>query len=239
MKLTLSPIAIVASFCLCASAQAQEWKYTTSLYLFTAETKTSVGDRSATLSFSDALDNLDTAFMGSFGGSNGQWGFLLDYMLTDISFGNSTPGTAFGGLESSVKTQILTGYLSYRLYETGTVQTDVLAGLRWFDTDTTLTLLPGTNPGNSVGDSDNWTDPVIGVRSQISLAGNWSGTAVADYGGSSDRETWQVLLTADYAFNDNWVGRVGYRHIDVSNDGGLNDYSFEQSGPVFGITYQF
>ncbi|AXI45499.1 hypothetical protein C1J03_05275 [Sulfitobacter sp. SK012] len=239
MKFTLAPFAIAATCCLGVSAQAQEWKYATTVYLFTAETETSIGDRSATLSFSDALKNLDMAFMASFGGNNGQWGFLVDYMLTDIGFENSTPGPAFSGLEASVKTQILTGYLSYRLYDTGTIQTDLLAGARWFDTDTTLTFLPGAGAGTTVNDSDNWTDPVIGVRTRFDLNADWSGTVMADYGGSSDRETWQLLLTADYAFNEKWVGRLGYRHIDISNDEGPNNYAFTQSGPVFGITYNF
>jgi len=239
MNFSCTSIAIAATFGFCATAQAQEWEYTGSLYLFAPETTTSIGNRSATLSFSEAVENLGTALMVYFWGRNVQWGLLLDYMLTDISFSSSTPGTAFDGAESSVKTQIFTGYLSYRLYQADTVQTDLLAGMRWFDTDTTLTLLPGTSPGSTVGTSDSWTDPVIGVRSKFDLHGNWSGTFVADYGGSSDRETWQVLVSADYAFNDKWTGRVGYRHIDVSNDERRTRYRFEQSGPVLGIMYKF
>ncbi len=230
MKNCLSGSAITALLLTGSSVQAQEWKYTASVYLFTAETETGIGDRSATLSFSDALENLDTAFMGAFEAHNGRFGFLLDYMLTDISF---RKGPAAATLNASVRTQIVTGYFSYRLYDTGSAKTDLLAGLRWFDTDTTLSLV------NSRSVSDDWTDPVLGVRSQFRFNDNWSGTLVADYGGSDDRETWQILLTADYAFNDRWTGRVGYRHIDVSNDERANSYSFRQSGPVIGVSYNF
>lgn len=239
MKFTFASFALAVGLMAGAPVRAQDWNYSASIYVFVAETKTGIGDRSATLSFSDALDNLDATFMGALSADNGQWGFLIDYMMTDVSFGNTTPGTAFGGLNTSVKTRIMTGYLSYRLYETDTVRTDLLAGARWFDTDTTLTLLPGTAPGNSRSLSDDWVDPVIGLRSQFSLSDRWASTVAFDYGGVNDRDTWQVLFTADYAFNANWVGRIGYRHISVSNDEPANAYSFEQSGPIFGVTYRF
>jgi hypothetical protein len=239
MRLFFASIFVAASLTAGAPVRAQDWNYSASIYVYAAETKTGIGDRSATLSFSDAVDNLDATFMGAFSAGNGQWGFLIDYMMTDVSFGNATTGPAFGGLNTSVTTRILTGYLSYRLYETDTVSTDLLAGARWFDTDTTLTLLPGTSPGNSRSLSDDWIDPVIGVHSRFSFSDRWAGTVAFDYGGLSDRDTWQVLLTADYAFNANWVGRIGYRHISVSNDERANSYSFKQSGPIFGATYRF
>jgi hypothetical protein len=222
-----------------SAAQAQEWTYNASFYLFAAETDTGFGGREATLSFSDALDNLDVAAMGTFEANNGQWGVIVDYMLTDLSFGNSTPGANFGDLNTSAKTQILTAALSYRLYDTGTFQTDVTAGARWFDTKTTLELTPGLLPGRKTRFSDSWIDPIVGFRTRMEFGGNWSGTAVADVGGLNDRRTWQVVLTANYAINENWQARFGYRYIDIRNDDDDQDYVFKQSGPIFGLTYSF
>ena len=238
MKQVVNPL-VAAAFVASSPAHAQDWNYSAALYLFAAETETSIGDRSATLSFSDALENLDATFMGTFTAENGQWGVALDYMMTDIGFNTATPGPAYSGLSTSIKTRILTGYLSYRLHETQTVSTDLLAGARWYDTNTTMTLQAGTSPTNSRNTSDDWTDPVIGLRSRFSLNDKWSGTVVADVGGWEDRETWQVLVTADYAFSDKWVGRFGFRHISVSNDAGTNSYRFKQSGPIAGMTYRF
>lgn len=239
MKSLVTPLAVAVSLTVGAQAQAQEWDYTASIYLFMAETETGIGERSATLSFSDALDNLDAAFMGAFEANNGQWGFLVDYMMTDIGFDESTPGSVFGDIEASVKTRILTGYVAYRLYDTGSAKTELLAGARWFDTDTKLRLTPGTSPGNTRSTSDSWTDPIIGARTLFELNDKWTGGVAFDYGGIDDRETWQVLLTANYAINDNWAASFGYRHIDVSNDEDGRDYRFEQSGPVVGIRYRF
>ena len=76
MKYIIQPLTVAVSLLVGAQAQAQEWNYSGSIYLFTAETTTGVGDQSATLSFSDALDNLNMAFMGAFEANNGQWDLL-------------------------------------------------------------------------------------------------------------------------------------------------------------------
>lgn len=227
MKFILLATVLLTSFTIGKSASAQNWDHYASFYIFAAETNTDIGGNSATLSFSDALENLDATFMGSYSADNGQWGFAIDYMMTDVGFGT-------GIVDASVKTQILTGYLSYKIYDTDTVRTDLLAGARWFDTDTTVTI-----GGISRSLADDWTDPVIGARARFGLGGNWSGTVLGDYGGSSGRETWQILLSADYAFNEHWSGRVGYRQISVSNNDFADSYKFEQKGPVFGVTYKF
>lgn len=193
-----------------------------------------------TLSFGDALSNLDFAFMGAFSASNGRWSFLLDFLYNDLSFGNATPGPEFSGLDSSVKTQILNGYVAYRVHETSQVAVDVAGGLRWFDTQTALTLRPGTSPGQSSSVNSNWTDPVLGVRGRFRLSDTLTGTVFADYGGfRSDSETWQALVTVDYALNDRWLLRAGYRYISVDHTDNGTRFEFSQSGPVIGAAYRF
>lgn len=62
-----------------------------------------------------------------------------------------------------------------------------------------------------------------------------------DYGGfQSGSETWQALLTADYALNDSWVLRGGYRYLTVDHDtSATTNFSMTQSGLIFGATYRF
>ena len=239
MKIIIALVALLAGVFTSSTARAQDWDFAASIYVFAAETEADIGDRSATLSFSDALENLDSTFMGTVTGNDGKWGFLFDFMMTDISNTEPTRGTVFGNKTLRVKTRIASGYLTYRLYNTDTVKTDIMAGARWFDTDNTIALSPGTSPGVTVNARDNWTDPLIGVRSEIAFNDRWSGLVMADYGGTGDRSTWQVSLIAAYDFNENWSARFGYRQIDVSNDGLANNFGFNQSGPIFGVTYRF
>lgn len=227
-----------------AFAQQGNWNYEATVYLFMPETKTSIssptGSLDGSLSFSDALSNLDFAFMGAFGASNGRWSVLGDYMYTDLSFGNATPGAAFGNLNSELSTQILNGYVAYRFYENAVAQIDVAGGFRWFSTETNLTLTPGLAAGRSSSVDDDWVDPVIGVRARVALSDRWASTAFFDYGGfSSGSETWQALITADYALNENWLLRGGYRYISVDHTTNGNNFEFSQSGLMFGATYRF
>ena len=241
--LSASAVALLAA----GPAFTQEggWNYSASLYLFTPSTTvgtTTPGGRpvEGTLSFSDALSNLDFAFMGAFEASNGRWSLLADYMLNDLSFGNSTPGGGFAGVNTTFKTQILTGLVAYRAYETPTVQLDLAGGFRWFDAEASLTALPGLFPGGTTAIQEDWIDPLVGARVRFDISDRWAGTVYADYGGfSSSSETWQATLTADYALNENWDLRIGYRYLSVDHLTNGNDFSFKQSGPVFGATYRF
>lgn len=228
------------------SAKAQEgtWEYDASLYLFIAETKSSTGTPlgpvSAELSFSQALENLDVAFMGAFEASNQTWSFIGDYMITDLSFRENTPGPALSSARASVKTQVFTGYALYRVHESANTKLDLGGGMRWFSTDTAIRLVGGAGNGLSFGADDSFFDPIIAARLKVALSDRWSGTALVDYGGfDSSDNTWQVILTVGYAINDKWMLRGGYRHIEVDSEIDGSDFSFEQSGPIVGATYHF
>ncbi|WP_254445827.1 outer membrane protein [Ruegeria arenilitoris] len=225
-------------------AQLSDWSYAATIYLFTPETdvsqQTARGKVEGTLSFSDALENLDLAFMGTFSATNGRWSILADYNYTDLTFSNDTPGGVNSGVETALTTQFFSGYLGYRVYSSDTTLVDVAGGFRWFKTETGFTVLPGTAPGRSVNVNSNWTDPVIGIRARTAFNDRWSGTGFFDYGGfTNDSETWQVLLTADYAINERWLLRFGYRYISFDHEINGNDFKFSQSGPVIGATYRF
>ncbi|WP_245223562.1 hypothetical protein [Ruegeria sp. HKCCSP346] len=117
---------------------------------------------------------------------------------------------------------------------------DVAGGFRWFSTDTEFTLLPGATPGRTTTADDSWTDPVIAARARVRFSDKWSGTGFVDYGGfRSGSETWQVLLTAEYAINNRWLIRGGYRYISFDHEIDGSDFTFDQSGPVLGATYRF
>ncbi len=237
-------LALAGAMATTAPAQQSDWSYEASIYLFMPETETSVGTPlgtlDGTLSFSDALDNLDFAFMGAFAATNGRWSLLADYNYTDLSFSSDRPGPASSGLETAFTTQYLSGYVGYRVFEDQSAKVDIVGGFRWFSTETEFDLQPGTAPGRRTTVDESWTDPVIGARARMVFSDKWSGTGFVDYGGfRSGSETWQVLLTADYAMNERWLIRGGYRYISFDHDIDGSDFKFDQSGPLLGATYRF
>ena len=229
--LALATVASTAIFA-ASSAQAQEWEYSANVYLFMPETDIGLGDQNVTLSFSDALDNLDFAFMGAFQGTNGTWGFIFDYMGIDL--GGSADGPGPISLDVNAKTETFTGFGTYRLYETATTQTELMAGLRYFRIKQSVSggLI-------DVSFDEDWVDPVIGFRTFYKFNEDWSSTFVADVGGWEDRFTYQVLATANYQINDSWTVNFGLRYFDIKNDGEAVDFDYEQFGPIVGVNYKF
>ena len=79
-------VAFWASMISASWAQLSDWSYSATIYLFTPDTEvsqeTALGTVDGTLSFSDALKNLDLAFMGTFTATNGRWSLLADYNYT-------------------------------------------------------------------------------------------------------------------------------------------------------------
>ena len=231
---------LLASICAPVAAQSDEWVFDGSLYLFAADTDVTVGDVEGTLSFSDALDNLDFAGMASLKATNNQWTFIGDLMYFNLGFENDRSGPLISKIDTDQKNTIFSGYALYRVYETGNVILDLGGGFRYFSTETTVTLRSDVLQTREVGADDDWTDPIIAAHAGFKLSDKWSSMLAGDYGSFvDDRETYSATLTFDYAFNDNWLGRIGYRYISVENKDGDVDFRFEQSGPILGVTYRF
>ncbi|WP_172297351.1 porin family protein [Pseudoruegeria sp. HB172150] len=238
--------AVLISCAGAASAQQTDWDFSASIYLFGAGTTTSIdspaGSVETELSFGDALENLDFAFMGAFEAHNGRWGAFVDFMYYDLAFDADISGPNFARSETSLEMTAVTAAGLYRAYEGAVVTLDLVAGFRWFDIDSAVELTPagGAAVPVSFGAGSDWIDPIIGARARFAFDRNWSATVYADYGGfSGDSETWQVLVTADYTINERWTLRGGYRHISFDHDIGDSNLHIEQSGPVLGVTFQF
>lgn len=231
---------LIAAIFAPVAAQSDEWIFDGSLYLFAAETDVTVGDIQGTLSFSDALDNLDFAGMASLKATNNQWTFIGDLMYFNLGFENDRSGPQISEIDTDQKNSIFSGYALYRVYETPTALLDLGGGFRYFDTETTVTVRGDGLQTREVGADDDWMDPIIAAHARFKLSDKWSSTLAVDYGSFvDDRETYSATLTFDYAFNEKWFGRIGYRYINVEDSDGALDFRFEQSGPILGATYRF
>ena len=226
------------------TAQESAWSYSGTLYLWAAETKTSIdtpiGTIESTLSFGDALENLDFAFMGTLQAQKGPWSIIGDFVGTNLSFSQPTPGGRFAGLDASVKTQVFNAYALREVRSAENWALDAGAGVRWFNAESTLTLRPASNQGGSASIDDSWFDPVLAARLRYVISDQWTGTAFIDYGGfRSDSQSFQAILAATYAINDNWSFVGGYRYLGLRHGPDNDEFKFSQSGPVVGIGYKF
>jgi hypothetical protein len=228
-----------------AAAQEADWRYRATFYGWfpglTASVDTKVGTVEGEASASDALQNLDMAFMGTFAAQNNRLGFVADLLYTDLSSTQPTPfGALFGEATVNEKVTALSGYALYRVTQDPAFVFDIGAGFRTFDMNVDVDLTAGKNPATTQSLSENWTDPLIAARVYVPISEKWFLDGFADYGGSgSGNDTWQVYGGVGYAFNEKWSTQLGYRVMNISKEVDNREVSLDLSGALFAFTYSF
>jgi opacity protein-like surface antigen len=159
-------------------------------------------------------------------------------MYFKLSPNNTTPGPLTDSVTVRTQMTVISGYAAYRVFEDQSFAVDLAGGFRWANLDSDVsTTGPLTTEFNS---SDDWIDPVIGVRLSTQISEKVSATLFADYGGfSGDSTTWQTAVSVGYALNDSWTLRGGYRYMEFDREIDGRDFSMDQSGLLLGATYNF
>ena len=243
--------AIAAATCVlmasAASAQDMDWKYALTAYLWTTKTgvsaETPTGETvEAELSFSDALKDLDFAFMGAFEARKGKWAFLFDGIYTKIS-GSATAEAGAGGPSVNgalaLRQKLFSGALAYRL-PAEAVALDLLAGLRYNHLDANLTLSSGP-AALATGVGTGWTDPFVGLRLRLPLNRQWTLTGYGDVGGfdpGSDL-SWQASIGLRYAISGQFTADFGYRILKSEYETGGFLYDMRNDGLYAGVGIGF
>jgi opacity protein-like surface antigen len=225
-------------------AAAQNWTFDLSANLWINDTTVTAdtpnGEVSQTLSFSDAIENLEFAFMGTVEARNGPWSVIGDLLYFKLAEVASTPNQVlFSDVEVDSKTTVLSSYLTYRAYTTDTMAVDVGAGFRAFWTSIDTTFVGAAAPTESLSQDKDWVDPVVAARVRMAFSDQWFGTLMLDAGGLDDSSTWQALATVGYRLNDQWTFQGGYRYLQAEWDTDFGEASLEFSGPILGVTYRF
>ncbi|RPJ33983.1 MAG: hypothetical protein EHM17_08325 [Verrucomicrobiaceae bacterium] len=193
------------------------------------------------ISFSDTLDKLDMAYMFLAEAGYGRWTLTADFVYGDFS--NETAGPFPIDRISYGYTQwVLTSSVGYRVIQTDGYAMDVFAGARITDFDAGATAFLLNNTQIQSGRSDQWTDPIIGIRGQADLNERFVLRYNADIGGfgvSSDL-IWQAFLGLGYRMTDHATVAIGYRALGV-------DYTSDEfspldvinHGPLLGLEFRF
>jgi opacity protein-like surface antigen len=228
-----------------AVAEGTDWQYSLTGYLWTTKTgvtaETPSGETiDAELSFSDALKDLDFAFMGNFEARKGKWSLFTDGMYFKLSPVNDTPGPLSDEITVRTQMTVISSYAAYRIYEDPSFGVDLAGGLRWANVDNDISLSGGLLDGDDFSTSDDWIEPVIGVRLSALLSEKVSANFFVDYGGfDGANSTWQAAVTMGYALNERWTLRGGYRYMEFDREIDGRDFTLDQSGLILGATYNF
>jgi hypothetical protein len=186
-------------------------------------------------SFSELFEDLDAAF------------FLSGYarrdrlvLLGDFSYSKSSkdglvpPGIPADG---SLRQRSLTLAGGWRAVQGDTVNLDLLGGLRSWrvsgEVDVPLA-------GFARSPTQTFTDPIVAVRANFSLAPRWSLITYADVGVFSDSEqTYQWVATVNYLHGERWAFSAGLRQLRVDYRSGGTRLDATLTGPLFGASWRF
>jgi hypothetical protein len=190
----------------------------------------------------DVVGNIDGALMLVGEARKGRFGIFMDVAYTDIESDASTPGPYFSSIVSTTESWIVTATGLYRLVEKPRTSLDLIAGIRYWSVDSTLELRPGILPGQKVSNKEDWVDPLVGVKSFVSLGASKffvsGGLVIGGFGAASDF-MWDVNANLGYQWGEMFSTTIGYRYLDVDYEDNGFLYDVAQHGPVLGLSWRF
>jgi hypothetical protein len=221
-----------------AQSGSDEWQFQLApLYLWAVSVDGSmtVRDRFEQdfgVDFSDAFDNLETAFTVHFEASKGRWGLLADASFLNLA-GSQDTNTPGGTADVGVENLILEGAAGYSFAENWWV----IAGVRYFKLDTDIAFQLDIAPEIRVTDS--WTDLFAGLLWRPKLGERWTFSGRFDIGAGGSDLVWNASALIDYRLGKWAAIFAGYRHLDYDyqNQNSGIKYDMSMSGPV--VAFRF
>ena len=250
------PLGLIVAGGQSTAAEQGGWTFEVTPYLFAAGLNGTAGARGieadVDASFSDIWDNLDIGLMGLFEARNGPWIVTFDALYFEVSdqasktvTGPFGQVTVKGALDVSSSVTVLQPSLWYRVLDERT-KVDLGAGLRYtrvsLDLDVKIATVPGIvfpDGRRSFSGSESWMDLVVGARVKHPISDRWSLTGYADLGGGGSSQTYQLVAGADWALNDRFTARAGYRYAYWDYEDGGTVWDMSASGPYLGLGITF
>lgn len=189
----------------------------------------------------------------------GDFGLILDgyYVNLNSTSRFTSPGPLGASVQADITTKQswVTAMGAYRFAQGATDDgmrfgVDGYAGLRWNslrqEVAASVDIGPGPGIQRTLGGTETWWEPVIGLRGAVQVAPEWTLGARAELGGfgvnGSDLQ-WNVLAGADYAPWENASLKLGWQFygIDFSTNRADGKFAYDvfQTGPYLGATFRF
>jgi hypothetical protein len=222
-------------------AQAQDWRYSTALYLWGSGMDGKVGSNDRIVevdqSFGDILSNLELGFMGALRAENETWSVTGDFIY--MGLGKSVHGPLGNAIDVDVDQTVFGADVGYKIRES----TELLAGARIVNLGTKLHFFGPLNLETE--DDKTWVDPYVGIRFNPRLSESWSLLTRFDIGGfdiGSDI-AWHLNADAVWHITEKASLAFGYRVLssDYDDEEGDNEFVFDMTfhGPIAGLIYAF
>lgn len=239
----------------------RDWEMALFTYLWAAgveaEVETRVGDVEIDQDFVDILEDLE---LGGMALVDARWRRLVlvfDAVYTKVG----DESDVLGGLtraDVDLTQLILDVKLGFRVLDVAApwgdgsaldgprVRFDLLAGARYWYNSADVDLNGSFGGfGRHFSPSNDWVDPVAGVRVGVGITRGVGFSVVADVGGldigDSSEFTWMVMPSLNWRAWDRVSVHIGYKHLDAERKrpSTNNDVDYTMSGPFLGLGFHF
>ena len=239
MKCLLSSV-LLSSTVLYAN-ESGEWEHDISIYgwlpTLDGTLKFKVPGEPDESADSNAIDSLDTVFMGSYEARKNEWSFLVDLIYLKMS-GDTQGLNPNVNLDLELTAEMYGFYAGYNILNENNMRVDVIGGMRYFSLGLDVTRSGGRIlNGTLSGDVTNY-DAVIGIKGEYTIDSNWYMPYQFDIGAGDTDLTWQANASIAYRFD--WgdvIATYRYMHYDKGDSLFLED--FDLYGPKLGVVFHF
>ena len=195
-------------------------------------------DTVVSIPFGTIFDSLETIFTVHFEGVHrSNWGFFLDLSYLDISASQSS-----GPLALNIDfTSILAEAGGYYRFSNGPNAFDVLAGIRYTKQEPDITFTTPPLPG--FNKTEDWFDPIIGLRYVYDFNEKWLLNLRGDIGGfgAGCDFTWNAIGFVQWKPWKYAGILAGYRALDQDYEAGSGadryKYDMRLHGPVLAVNF--
>jgi hypothetical protein len=196
------------------------------------------------VSFSDVFKQLNIGLMSALDVRRKRVGLLTDLIFMSLSSDQKTTpiGDTFVGFQSNAKELIVDPEIYVRLLDSNRGSVDAVGGGRFWHMNNSLDLFPVEGgEGVTVGQTQNWVDPVLGARFRLNLNKGWFVNVKGDAGGFGvgSQLTYQIYSGVGKEFKKRYSLLAGYRYLSVDYTNGGFVYDTHMSGLLTGFGIRF
>ena len=192
------------------------------------------------IGFDEVFGELDAAFMIAAGIKRGRFGFLTDFQYISVSPSRPTRGPLFDSIGVDYEQTNLNLLLTYDVIADDRLTLTVLAGARYMNIDSTLSVSPGLiQRGFAVSAEQSSWDAVGGLRAKYYLSDRLFLSFYGDAGGSDSESTWQLYGGAGYHLNERLHLALGYRILSYDFEGDVIRHQVDTEGILLGLGLTF
>jgi len=228
-----------------ASALADEagtFKWSITPYLWASKTQLnlSLQDQALggdTISFSDLLDQIDTAFMVNAETGRGRWSVFAD--LTYLETSDTEQRPVFR-VETRSDTTLLDTGVAFWPGGVGS-HLSIIAGLRYSGFDNRYRFFLQDTEVSRVRDDNDYFDALLGLRYRIDIGERWELLSHADYSFGQSEGIWLVRASVARTVGRRGLNRIlfGYQYKKAEFLAGELRTEYTYHGPMAGFNFRF